>query len=229
MFDEDKGKEAEPEGAYHALVIINTKLLENPLSSRLRLAMAFLAASTVFTAIFAFVSFNQFYVEGAIRPKAKLLDQNTQALNYSYLGHDYPQEWNVPGLADSEVYTYVGNSEHYNLDTQLAVSEWDRLLPPGGGMLHLGPNQQPFSISMFHQLHCLNIIRAGLMESKRAADEQPLQHCMNYLRQMVLCRADGQLQSVRRSTGGGVTAWSQPRVCRNWRTVYDAAEANFRG
>ncbi|PBK95940.1 hypothetical protein ARMGADRAFT_989848 [Armillaria gallica] len=205
-----------------------TEQTENPLSSKLRLAMSLLAASTVFTVIFAVVTWNQIHVSQAIRPKTKLLGENVQTQNYSYLGHDYPQEWNVPGLTDSKAYVYVGNSEHYTLDTELGISEWDSLLPVGSGMIHLGPDQRPFSISMFHQLRCLNIIRAGLMDSQKVADAQLLQHCMNYLRQMVLCRADGQLQSVRRSTGGSVTAWSQPRACRNWRTVYDAAEVNFR-
>ncbi|KAK0492299.1 hypothetical protein EDD18DRAFT_1321253 [Armillaria luteobubalina] len=182
----------------------------------------------VFTAIFAFVTLNQSYVSEAIRPKTKLLGENSQAQNYSYLGHDYPQDWSVPGLSDSKVHVYVGNSEHYALDTDLGISEWDKLLPPGGGILHLGPNQRPFSISMFHQLRCLNIIRAGLMDSQGVADAQLLHHCMNYLRQMVLCRADGQLQSVRRSTGGGMTTWNQHSVCRDWRMAYDAADANFR-
>ncbi len=206
--------------------------------------MAFLAASTIFTAVFAIVTWNQVHVSQVISPRAKLLGENSQAQNHcehsgmvpphrllftaAYLGHDYPQEWNVPGLADSKVNVYVGNSEHYALNTELGVLEWDRLLPPGGGMVHLGPNQRPFSISMFHQLRCLNIIRSGLLDSQKVADAQTLQHCMNYPRQMVLCRANGQLQSVRRSSGGVVTAWSQPRVCRNWGTVYDAAEANFR-
>ncbi|KAK0222293.1 hypothetical protein IW262DRAFT_1553458 [Armillaria fumosa] len=201
---------------------------ENSSSSKLRMTMAFLSASTVFTAIFAFVTLNQSYVSEAIRPKTKLLRENSQAQNYSYLGHDYPQDWNVPGLSDSKVHVYIGNSEHYALDTDLGISEWDKLLPPGGGILHLGPNQRPFSISMFYQLHCLNIIRAGLMDSQGVADAQLLHHCMNYLRQIILCRADGQLQSVRRSTGGGVTTWNQPSVGRDWRTVYDAADANFR-
>ncbi|KAK0460191.1 uncharacterized protein EV420DRAFT_255213 [Desarmillaria tabescens] len=200
----------------------------NPLSSRLRLVITFLAASTVFTAICATITCNQFQASQAIRSKIKSLGENSKTQNYSYLGHDYPQEWNVPGLTDSEVYVYVGNSEHYALDTEPGISEWDRLLPPGGGMVHLGPNQRPFSISIFHQLRCLNIIRGGLTDSQKTADPKLLQHCMNYLRQMVLCRADSQLQSVRRSTGGHVTSWSQPRVCRNWKMVYDATEANFR-
>ncbi|KAK0477367.1 hypothetical protein IW261DRAFT_1421075 [Armillaria novae-zelandiae] len=201
---------------------------ENLSSSRLRLAMAFLAASTVFTAILAFATLNQPCVSEAIHPKAKLLEEISQVQNYSYLGYDYPQNWNVRGLSNSTVYVYVGNSEHYTLDTDLGISEWDRLVPPDGGILHLGPDQRPFSISMFHQLRCLNIIRAGLMDSRGVVDAQLLRHCMNYLRQMMLCRADGQLQSVRRSTGGGATTWNQPRVCRDWRTVYEAADANSR-
>ncbi|KAK0460181.1 uncharacterized protein EV420DRAFT_254840 [Desarmillaria tabescens] len=185
-----------------------------PLSSRLRLVITFLAASQFFTAICAIITCNQFQTAQAIRPKIKLFGENIQTQNYSYLGHDYLQEWNVPGPTDSEVYAYVANLKHYALDTETGISEWDRLLPPGGGMVHLGPTQRPFSVSMFHQLRYLNIIRGGLKDPKEL-----LQHCMNYLQQMVLCRADSQLQSVRRSTGRHVTSWSQPRACRSWKIV----------
>ncbi|KAK0201391.1 hypothetical protein DFS33DRAFT_1276289 [Desarmillaria ectypa] len=177
--------EAKPKGAYHAYVSV--KLLENLLASRLRLATAVLAASTVFTAIFAIFACSKFLVSQAIRPKTKPLGGKAQIQDYSYLGHGhgYRQEWKIPDLSDSKAYVYVGNSAHYALGTKLGISEQGRLLPPGGGIVHLGPNQRPFSISMFHQLRCLNIVRGELMDSQKVVDSQLLQHC--YLRQMILC------------------------------------------
>ncbi len=69
--------EVEPEGAY-----VNTEFIENPLSSKLRLVMSLLAASTVFTVIFAVVTWNQIHVSQAIRPKTRLLGENVQTQNY---------------------------------------------------------------------------------------------------------------------------------------------------
>ncbi|KAK0460224.1 uncharacterized protein EV420DRAFT_1535704 [Desarmillaria tabescens] len=119
--------------------------------------MAFLAASTVFTAICPTITCNQFQASQAIRSKTRLVGENAQTPNYcehsgtiprhcllsttAYLRHDYPQEWNIPGLTDSEVYIYVGNSKHYALNTKRGISEWNRLLPRSGGMVHLGHNR----------------------------------------------------------------------------------------
>jgi hypothetical protein len=48
---------------------------------------------------------------------------------------------------------------------------------------------------MFHQLDCLGII------AKQYAEHTPLtdltRHCVNYLRQCILCLADNRLESVR--------------------------------
>lgn len=53
-----------------------------------------------------------------------------------------------------------------------------------------------------------------------------LQHCMNYIRQMVLCGADLTLEPEGddrgEATGVGVT-----HTCRDWTTVYDTINDNY--
>jgi len=126
------------------------------------------------------------------------------------------------------------NTVHYSFDTQYADEEWNTTLPSGGTLLHLGPDFEPFTLGMFHEIRCLNIIRKTL--ATYYADEsgdpqiQNLQlshHCMNYLRQMVLCRRNLRLQSVRASRGNHVTVWDVTHTCLDWTIVYDAAEKNY--
>ncbi|KAK0186784.1 hypothetical protein F5146DRAFT_1067424 [Armillaria mellea] len=150
--------------------------------------------------------------------------------DYSYRGHDYPQEWKIPPVADVQL--HMENTWHYTLDSELGMTEWSRLMPKGDGILHLGPDHRPFSVSMFHQLSCINVVREGVMQlygGPPVNQSMPLlRHCMNYLRQMVLCRSNTQLQSVRRPFGGRLTTWDQCHTCKDWNAVYSAAESNYR-
>ncbi len=107
-----------------------------------------------------------------------------------YLGADYPRELLMAPLRN--VKTFIEDSVHYQLNGTAADSEWETLFP-GNGLIVLGPHEQVFSISMFHQLRCLNMIRNVLVEHGgiRGHDgsSELVHHCVNYLRQMVLCRA----------------------------------------
>ena len=84
---------------------------------------------------------------------------------------------------------------------------------------------------MFHQLHCIEKMRRALDNPDDPVATIPhLQHCMNYIRQMVLCGADLTLEPTEfdemdgrsGATGVGVT-----HTCRNWSVVYDTVNENF--
>ena len=107
-----------------------------------------------------------------------------------------------------------------------ADQEWEALVP-ADGMVYMGQDDQPYMVSMFHQLQCLDVVRRQIVhQSEDGADRQPKEHdaltrhCLNYLRQMVLCRGDTQLDVV----------YGRPRPvispdeyqCLDWTVVYDA-------
>ncbi|GBE89267.1 hypothetical protein SCP_1502750 [Sparassis crispa] len=126
------------------------------------------------------------------------------------------------------------DSVHYDFETPIGDAEWNATLPSGGVLLHLGPKLRPFSLSMFHQMRCLNIIRGGLAAlyadgTPGARLRQPnlTRHCMNYLRQMVLCRADLRLESVRAPRGYKLATSEVTHACQDWNAVYSAAEENY--
>ncbi len=140
--------------------------------------------------------------------------------------------WTIPEL--SVVHLAHEDSVHYDLETDLGVAEWKATLPSGGALLYLGPEHRPFTLSIFHQLRCLDIIRETIVDfyldtSPNATYKRPelVRHCMNYLRQAVLCRADLRLEHVRAPSGPKITVSEVTHTCRDWTAVYAAAEKNY--
>ncbi|KAF7322291.1 hypothetical protein HMN09_00006700 [Mycena chlorophos] len=132
--------------------------------------------------------------------------------------------WNLP--LDT-VLMEVHNSARYAINGSEADAEWAALIPPGGGIVHVGPDKQPFMLSMFHQLRCLDIIRkdyhAGITGA-RDAPSAATQHCTNYLRQMLLCRSDRRLERFVDIYALHSVAFRGTRTCRDWEAVYQTMD-----
>lgn len=147
--------------------------------------------------------------------------------DYTYVGSDYPREWPVPR---KPVLMAAELTVHYNLTSPSGIAEYRSLIPEGDGLLHLGPNKSPFSISMLHELRCLEIIREDMMRDQDELSEgrtaKLVNHCMNYLRQMVLCRADAHLESFQDDSDERALDLFESWVCRDWEAVYHAVEEN---
>lgn len=136
--------------------------------------------------------------------------------------------WDVGPM--SNIYLNVENTIHYQLNSSTTDAEWAAMIPPNGGIVYVGPTRQPFMPSIFHQLRCLNIIRQTYVAKEGASDElQSLsRHCMNYLRQMIMCRANLRLEPVVDPFGAhAVDPWGK-LTCKDWRAVYAAHERNRR-
>ncbi|KAJ6559924.1 hypothetical protein B0H19DRAFT_1234377 [Mycena capillaripes] len=94
-------------------------------------------------------------------------------------------------------------------DTEYPVSndhKWATIVPPQLGFIRLGPEGTPFSIAMFHQLHCVNGIRFAYRGARDGLFKTPealaksfghANHCFDILRHGLLCRADTTLARVR--------------------------------
>ncbi|EIW76475.1 hypothetical protein CONPUDRAFT_131117 [Coniophora puteana RWD-64-598 SS2] len=98
------------------------------------------------------------------------------------------------------------------------------------GYVRLGPGYRWFSISMFHQMHCLNQLRVNLVDPDgELASESHVQHCLNYLRQFFLCHADDTLEPGDFLQSEHIRGTiSHTRQCRNWMKLEDAVDANWR-
>lgn len=144
----------------------------------------------------------------------------------AYVGNDFPQEWPISPL--ESVALTVEDSVNYQLDTPEGAVQWRSLIPPSDGYVDLGPNSRRFRLSMFHQLDCLDTIRRNILLRHLDRDTLPsseTRFCLNYIRQMILCRSDTQLEPVRSEYGGkSVQPFITHSNCRDWTAVYRELE-----
>ncbi|KAH9160563.1 hypothetical protein EDB89DRAFT_560869 [Lactarius sanguifluus] len=141
------------------------------------------------------------------------------------VGNDDPRQWDIGGERKAaRVLMSSEESVHYQLHADL---EWGALVP-ANGTIYLGPERHPFTISMFHQLRCIDTIRTELF-STRGLDTPPppselSRHCFNYLRQMALCRADTTLVQV--LNPDDPHPFPDVAVCNDWEHVYTEVRRN---
>lgn len=141
----------------------------------------------------------------------------------AYVGDDYPPEWPIhQGI----VALYPEDTHRYDLDTQQGIAEWAAHIPHGDGFVRLGPNDRKFGVAMFHELQCIDIIRQALVD-KQEHQKEIVHHCMNYLRQMVLCHSHTALESVRWDRPPKVVDLTRSLYqCRDWTALYEGAAVN---
>jgi hypothetical protein len=93
------------------------------------------------------------------------------SLATAYIDDDYPDTLQIPHPGLQYVALRVEDSEHYSIcapevsapeDLAQIEAEWTSIFPSGKGFIHIGPHGREFTISMFHQLHCINNIRLAL-------------------------------------------------------------------
>ncbi|KAJ7220015.1 hypothetical protein GGX14DRAFT_432783 [Mycena pura] len=147
---------------------------------------------------------------------------------YTYMGEDYPRVWPIE-WPENQVLIPIHDTVRYQLDTNDGAAEWAASFP-GNGMIYLGEQCRPFSISMFHQIRCLDTLRKAFVgvrsrnvsaasDGEVAIDWDLTQHCLNYLRQMVFCRGHPYLDPV---LGYPVpNAHPDTDQCNDWGVVYD--------
>lgn len=94
---------------------------------------------------------------------------------------------------------------------------------------------------MYHQIHCLDALRLAIQGKKPHGEhnlgssgkehwqENHSDHCLNYLRQTILCNADLTLEEEfpeegSHDVGEGLGA---KHVCRDWSLVHEYVERNY--
>jgi hypothetical protein len=146
----------------------------------------------------------------------------------AYLGDDYP-EFYIPTLGDlAQVTMTMEESRHYAVVGPDAHDEWASNSPVGYGYIRLGPEYRGFSIAMFHELHCLHVIRLVLAGSNKTHTLGHMQHCLNYLRQFILCSPSLVLEPADSLTRDFETdRVGATHVCLDWSQMYTETEDNW--
>ncbi|KAF5378252.1 hypothetical protein D9757_009145 [Collybiopsis confluens] len=123
----------------------------------------------------------------------------------------------------------VIDAVRYNIRDNEAADEWANLLPPRGHIVYVDDtfttNPKAFTVTLFHQLKCLDIIRQEYVVVPPPQEPTHLaRHCMNYLRQTILCRPNLRLEPA--INEGGIAERNYDTVCHDWTRVYEEAERN---
>lgn len=155
----------------------------------------------------------------------RIMLSHTHDAARTFIDDDFPISY---PFSLKEVAMFVEDTQHYQLDNH---SEWESLIPRSGGFVHLGPDYVPYGLSMFHQFHCLDMIRTSLLSvsaSQNASLPLPIhtKHCLGYLRQMILCAADTHLEPVIPYFPAKAVDSSGLHRCRDWEDVYTEVEKN---
>ncbi|KAK7472493.1 hypothetical protein VKT23_000608 [Stygiomarasmius scandens] len=159
-------------------------------------------------------------------------DSNTVApkQNYTYIDDDWPE---LLPLDLPDVLMTMEESRHYSITGPDALEEWASTAARGFGYIQLGEHRRLFAVSMFHQFHCLRLMRYALEGRHDEGSRGHMQHCLTYLRQMILCHPDLTLEpanileddwdyEVRRVYGTHVCKdWTKVRPTARYRTCSD--------
>ena len=123
----------------------------------------------------------------------------------------------------------IHDGDRYGL---YADADWESLIPTRGhGFVRVDGSY--YYLSLHHQLHCLNSFRRIFNGQVSATAVPHAIHCLDYLRQAVLCKADTTLEPAHaaRTTDGRVTQAAYgvgvTHECRDWTQVRDFVEGNW--
>lgn len=133
----------------------------------------------------------------------------------------------------------IQDTVRYQLNGTVADDEFAAIFLPTGHTFYSAGGNQVYTVALFHQLRCLDVVRRAYVHR---GEFSPLKaHCLNYLRQSILCQADTRLESTRgpyqsqyvfyairfpfsalmRSVTS-VVQFSSDYICRDWRPLYAA-------
>ncbi|KAJ7077412.1 hypothetical protein B0H15DRAFT_789665 [Mycena belliarum] len=109
---------------------------------------------------------------------------------------------------------------------ELGAESWHNLLPEGGHIVHASGADgvvQTYTVALFHQLRCLEILHDAYVDEGSHLTSPLAAHCMNYLRQTILCQMD-----MRTEVQGSIFTYNGfDQLCYDWEVIYDAAQKNF--
>ncbi|KAH7920213.1 hypothetical protein BV22DRAFT_1074311 [Leucogyrophana mollusca] len=153
----------------------------------------------------------------------------TDDREYSYIGDDHPASLpiHLPRIA-----LKIEDTGKFGISNTEAWAEWRTtdLFPRAKGFVRLGKQGRAFGVSMFHQMHCLQMIRKAVIEKDSANPHT--HHCLNLMRQAILCASDTTLDPLNVDDSGklvGTDGVGVVHVCRDWEKVYDFVRENQMG
>ncbi|RPD61379.1 hypothetical protein L227DRAFT_622500 [Lentinus tigrinus ALCF2SS1-6] len=134
---------------------------------------------------------------------------------YTYVDDDFPSQ--LPVDLPTVGLVLESGHAHFSLHSD---DDWGTLFPESSGFTDLGPNNRTFLVSFMHQLHCLDVFRVGFL-TNRTGIAHHVEHCLRYMRQVVLCYADTTLEPAHTGQRDGQWKHAASGVgsvhrCKDW-------------
>ena len=114
----------------------------------------------------------------------------------------------------------IAGSPRYDINGPNAAEEWRHLLPEGGHTVRI--DGETYTVTLFHQLKCLDLIREEHDAGPVPVTSPIVRHCMNYLRQTLLCHPNLSLELGISPLASVETRYDI--ACRDWTKVYSAVD-----
>ncbi|KAJ3574051.1 hypothetical protein NP233_g2026 [Leucocoprinus birnbaumii] len=194
-----------------------------------------LILSTIFNAT---LTWNDLHILRSLRKAKGAFTPQARRLNSFFIATSTESQ-NLHGdneapIRLAQVLQVVEANGHYGMS---ADSEWETLLPSNHATgIHPSPSHERQEyVAVYHQISCLNSLRKLYMNPGWADDAQKqdtAHHCLNVLRQAVLCNGDTTLEPSHpelHSNGKEVAAASGmdvAHVCRNWEELRTMSEVD---
>lgn len=123
-------------------------------------------------------------------------------------------------VTSTRVLMSLDDPKHFHMSSPSGQAEWSAIVPQSG-VVHLGPRHEPYTISMMHQLRCLDVLRDAIATKNGTSQASNLAaHCLNYMKQMVLCRQGLYLEPLPSITIPSPVGLYGLYECKNWGMVY---------
>jgi len=114
----------------------------------------------------------------------------------------------------------------------MADADWGSIFPkPDDGFIRLGPKGRLFILALYHQLHCLDVMRVSFVLNGTNAAHH-VEHCLRYLRLALLCQADTTLEETALtpqpdgSEKAGASGVGMVHRCKDWSVLRRWMEEN---
>ncbi|KAJ7699278.1 hypothetical protein B0H17DRAFT_926522 [Mycena rosella] len=159
------------------------------------------------------------------------LTSSLDLTNYSYIGRDYPLQYPMMPLDD--VAMTLHESVHFSLNASdpVTTEEWVLYssIPKGVGRTRLGPQQRVFVLTVSHQMHCLRRIHVAFLNREDTlASRGHIHHCLNYLRQTLLCEAADTLERGDfMARDYSLERVGDTLVCKDWEKAFEVFDEKY--
>ncbi|KAG7098818.1 hypothetical protein E1B28_000723 [Marasmius oreades] len=129
--------------------------------------------------------------------------------------------WSIPKLEHVAMHIIPTSSRY-----KMGAEAWKHMLPSGGHVIRIEEADgmiTTHTVAMFHQLRCLELLQQAYVDEGSHRTSELVQHCMNYLRQTVLCQMDMRTEIQ----GSTFTHSGYDQMCNDWEVIYTEAEKNW--